>query len=251
MSGGLSATWGMMQLTLWQMTRSRKFLAMVIVTCAPMLIVVYALSRPEMNEPYLFFNELTNILYIQLMLLLVTLINSTSLIRDEISAKTIGFLVTRSISRGEVALSRYLAHIAVNFFLVALPVALSYTYIGLVEGGLSSNLDILGPYLLMILAGVFAYGAFFYLLGILVRHPLMIGLLFAFLWELVLSNMPGRIPYITIMFYIRSLGAEMITSGSIARYDSISGILALGVLSALTLVLLMLSRRSFSGKDLI
>jgi len=247
----MAASVGMMQLTFRQMLFSRKFVVLLIITCLPIALVVYALNQPDTTEPFVFLSDFTYILYIQIVLVLVTLINATSLIRDEISNRTIVFLVTRSISRGNVALSRYIAHIPVNFVLVALPVTICYTYMGALEGGFYSNLDILSGYLLMILIGVMVYGAFFYMLGILVRHPLMIGLLFAFLWEVLLTNMPGRIPYVTILFYLRSIGFSIIGSGNIQmEMQTISAQSSALALVCVTVCILFIARRRFMNMDL-
>jgi ABC-2 type transport system permease protein len=252
MRGKMGACLGMMQLTLRQMIFSRKFIVLLVLTLLPTLLVVYALRRPDVSEPFVFLSDFTYLLYIQIVLVLITLVNSTSLIRDEISNKTISFLVTRSISRGNVALSRYVAHMPVNFVLVALPVSFCYLYMGVQKGGLFNNLDILAGYLLMILLGVVVYGAFFYMLGILVKHPLMIGLLFAFLWEVLLTNMQGRIPYATIMFYIRSLGFSIIDTGNLQmELGTTSAKYSVLALVAVTACILYIARRRFMSMDLI
>ena len=48
------------------------------------------------------------------------------------------------------------------------------------------------------------YGAFFTLMGVLLRRPIIPGLLFLFVWEL-LANAPGYLPRFTITAYLRSL----------------------------------------------
>ena len=48
------------------------------------------------------------------------------------------------------------------------------------------------------------YGAFFTLMGVLLRRPVIPGLLFLFVWEL-LANAPGYLPRFTITAYLRSL----------------------------------------------
>ena len=49
-----------------------------------------------------------------------------------------------------------------------------------------------------------AYGAFFALLGVLLRRPVIPGLLFLFGWEL-LANLPGYLPRLTLTAWLRSL----------------------------------------------
>src|SRR4029453_14519962 len=52
--------------------------------------------------------------------------------------------------------------------------------------------------------GVLCYGALFTLLGVLLRRPLIPGLLFLFVWEL-LANAPGYMPRFTVNAWLRSL----------------------------------------------
>ena len=49
-----------------------------------------------------------------------------------------------------------------------------------------------------------AYGALFTLLGVLLRRPVIPGLLFLFVWEL-LANLPGYLPRFTLTAWLRSL----------------------------------------------
>ena len=48
------------------------------------------------------------------------------------------------------------------------------------------------------------YGAFFTLLGVSLRRPVIPGLLFLFVWELA-ANLPGYLPRATITAWLRSL----------------------------------------------
>jgi hypothetical protein len=52
--------------------------------------------------------------------------------------------------------------------------------------------------------GLVAYGAFFTLMGVLLRRPVIPGLLFLYVWEL-LAHLPGYLPRFTISAYLRSL----------------------------------------------
>jgi hypothetical protein len=49
-----------------------------------------------------------------------------------------------------------------------------------------------------------AYGALFALLGVVLKRPMIPGLLFVFVWELV-ANLPGYLPRFTLTAYLRSL----------------------------------------------
>jgi ABC-type transport system involved in multi-copper enzyme maturation permease subunit len=49
-----------------------------------------------------------------------------------------------------------------------------------------------------------AYGAFFALLGVLLKRPVIPGLMFLYGWEL-LANLPGYLPRFTLTAWLRSL----------------------------------------------
>ena len=49
------------------------------------------------------------------------------------------------------------------------------------------------------------YGGFFLFLGIATRSALLVGLLFGFLWEELLPLLPGDVPRLTVIFYLRRL----------------------------------------------
>jgi ABC-type transport system involved in multi-copper enzyme maturation permease subunit len=49
------------------------------------------------------------------------------------------------------------------------------------------------------------YGAFFTLLGVLLRRPTVLGLLFIFVWERAVSRLPGYTPRFAVVTYLRSL----------------------------------------------
>jgi len=65
------------------------------------------------------------------------------------------------------------------------------------------NPDLLRDLGVMLLALV-AYGALFALLGVLLKRPVIPGLLFLYGWEL-LANLPGYLPRLTLTAWLRSL----------------------------------------------
>jgi ABC-2 type transport system permease protein len=142
--------------------------------------------------------------------------------------------------------------IPVTWLLIALPIVVSYVIIGSTFGGLVSNLDILVSLLGVSLCGVFAYGAIFCLLGTLLSHPLVIGLLFAFLWEGVVSNLPGNIPYATMFYHLRSLLSHLVENVGFLSQVSTSSIgVALLMIAAVTTGAVYLSAHLFSRKDIL
>ncbi len=74
--------------------------------------------------------------------------------------------------------------------------------------------------LLLSVLGVVAYGATFLLLGLLTRFALVIGLIYGFLWEAFVSLIPGPIGQWTVVYYLRDVGAQLVSSGSLGSSTS-------------------------------
>jgi ABC-type transport system involved in multi-copper enzyme maturation permease subunit len=88
--------------------------------------------------------------------------------------------------------------------------------------------------------GLLAYGALFTLLGVLLKRPVIPGLLFLYAWELA-ANVPGYLPRLTLTAYLRSLSshrpAEEGLSQLLGRVTLGTGesLLSLGLLTCLFL----------------
>jgi ABC-2 type transport system permease protein len=85
--------------------------------------------------------------------------------------------------------------VVVTFFLLA--PARGWSGVGAAVPDLLRDLGVVALALL-------AYGALLTLLGVLLRRPVIPGLLFLFGWEL-LANLPGYLPRLTLTAWLRSL----------------------------------------------
>ncbi len=94
------------------------------------------------------------------------------------------------------------------------------------------------------------YGAFFTLMGVLLRRPMIPGLLFLFVWELI-ANLPGYLPRFTLSAWVRSLirhrPPEEGFAGLFAQV--LPWDLSLVVLVAATVAFLSLAFWIFSGRE--
>jgi ABC-type transport system involved in multi-copper enzyme maturation permease subunit len=137
---------------------------------------------------------------------LAALFYAVSLIADEVEGKTITYLLTRPVPRPAVLLGKFAAFLATTLGLL-LP-ATVVTFFLLVTAPGTAGLAAAVPHLFRDLGamamGVLAYGAFFTLMGVLLRRPVIPGLLFLYVWEL-LAHLPGYLPRLTISAYLRSL----------------------------------------------
>lgn len=137
---------------------------------------------------------------------LAALFYAVSLIADEVEGKTITYLLTRPVPRSAVLLGKFVAFVTTTLGLLLPATVVTFFLLVTAQGtaGLAAAVPHLFRDLGAMAMGVFAYGAFFTLMGVLLRRPVIPGLLFLYVWEL-LAHLPGYLPRLTISAYLRSL----------------------------------------------
>ena len=168
---------------------------------------------------------------------------ATLLIREEIEDNPLPFLLTRPVSKPSLAVSKFAGYLIAGVALLLPPVVVAYgiteAYVGT---GLGADVDVLEGFLAATALGVLAYGALFYLLSVVLRKPLMVGLLIGFVWESIVVSLPGSVPKLSITYYLRSVLGGMIAVGPYTgNPDYVSAPVAVAVLVVFSIVVLVLS----------
>jgi len=253
----LSAARAVFDLTLEGMVWSRRSLFMALLLG---LSVVFALTYrialavkapPGVSGPDLY-GIVVALYFVRGVLPLVALFYATSLVADEIEGRTITYLFTRPIPRASILAGKFAAYLATSLSL-ALPATLA-TYFLLatapgasgVAAGVSDLLRDLGVVCLTLIS----YGALFTLLGVFLRRPVIPGLLFLFVWEL-LANLPGYLPRLTLTAYLRSLLRHRPAEEGFFQMavEVLPLPLCLGVLAGATLLFLASAFWIFSSRE--
>jgi ABC-2 type transport system permease protein len=191
---------------------SRRTLGMAVLVGMPVLFsLVYQVvlaSRPAARAitPGDLYAIVVVLYWIRNVLPLVALFYATALVADEVEGRTLTYLTTRPIGRDAIFAGKFAAYL-VSALCLALPSCV-LTFFLLLGGGRlaligSSALDLLRD-LVVITLTLTAYGALFALFGVLLRRPLVPGLVFLYGWEL-LANLPGYLPRLTLTAWLRSL----------------------------------------------
>lgn len=137
--------------------------------------------------------------YLDTLLPLAALVHATRLIRDDVESRTIGYLLSRPVSRVALLTGEMGAYLVATLC-VALPATLIGWYLladSVLSGALSGTL-------LAVALTLAAFGAVFTLFGLLLRRPLTLGLVLLFGWER-LSAAPGLLPRLTLTGYVRAV----------------------------------------------
>jgi ABC-type transport system involved in multi-copper enzyme maturation permease subunit len=233
-------------LSLEGMIWSRRSLLMALLVGLPVLLavvyrVVLAADIPSRGVPPLDLYALVVAVYwIRNVLPLMALFHATSLIADEVEGRTLTYLLTRPLTRPAIFAGKFAAYLATSLG-IALP-SVVLTFFLLVTArdwsGVGASVPDLFRDLGVMTLTLLAYGALFSLLGVLLRRPVIPGLLFLFGWELM-ANLPGYLPRLTLTAYLRSLIHHR------PAQEGLSGLFGQVLPTGLSLAVLLLSTALF------
>jgi ABC-type transport system involved in multi-copper enzyme maturation permease subunit len=198
-------------LSLDGMVFSRRSLLMALLVAAPVAFaILYRVLAATHGTlplgPSDLYALMIAIYWVRNVLPLAALFYATSLVADEVEGRTLTYLLTRPLTRASIFAGKFAAYLATTFTL-ALPAAV-VTFFVLMTAPHAPSLgpaaaDLVRDLGVMLLTLV-AYGALFGLLGVLLKRPVIPGLLFLYGWEL-LANLPGYLPRLTLTAWLRSL----------------------------------------------
>jgi ABC-type transport system involved in multi-copper enzyme maturation permease subunit len=199
------------ELSLDGMVFSRRSLLMALLVAAPVAFaVLYRVLAATHRQPPLgaadLYALMVAVYWVRNVLPLTALFYATSLVADEVEGRTLTYLLTRPLTRASIFAGKFAAYLATTLTL-ALPAGVLTFFVLMTGAGAPAlgpaAVDLLRDLGVMLLALV-AYGALFGLLGVLLRRPVIPGLLFLYGWEL-LANLPGYLPRFTLSAWLRSL----------------------------------------------
>lgn len=236
---------------------SRRSLLMGALLCLPVLFgllyrIVLVAKLPPRLSGFDLYGTVVALYYIRNVVPLAALFYGTSLVTDEVEERTITYLFTRPIQRASILLGKFAAYLATTLCLVLPATVVTYflltTAAGL-SGATSHGVDLVRDLGALVL-GLVAYGALFTFAGVLLRRPMIPGLLFLFVWELV-ANLPGYLPRLTLTAWLRSIVTHHPAEEGLAQIfaQTQPAALSLGVLVGASLAFLFLAVRFFSARE--
>ena len=199
-------------LALEAMVWTRRTLVMGVLVGLPALFaVVYRLVLAARGDsgapaPLDVYGHIVSLYEVRNVLPIVALFYGSSLVADEVEGRTITYLLTRPIRRSAILSGKFAAYLVTTVTLALPAVLVSFLALMTAPGGpgLAAAAGGLFGDLGTVCLTLLSYGTLFVLLGVLLRRPVIPGLLFLFGWELV-ANLPGYMPRLTITGYLRSL----------------------------------------------
>ncbi len=162
---------------------------------------------------------------------LLGLIAGTGAIGPEIDDGSIVYLLSKPLSRFSIVLSKVVVAVGVITAFGAVTVLLA----GLVLSGTSDNLAV-GYAVGALVAGI-GYGTLFLLLAVLTRHAVVVGLLYALIWETLVGNFVPGAQTLSIQQWALAITEKVV--GPDAEQLGVTSAVSLGAAVPLLLVVII------------
>jgi ABC-2 type transport system permease protein len=243
--------WVVTGLTLRYLLTTRRAIATGLLALVPVILTLSLAGARVATFDIILFQQLMIPLFLQVVLIFVTLVNATALIREEIDDNTLPFLLTRPISKPALVAYKYVGYLVAVGVVLVPPVIVAYT-VTEAYGGLAftADLDVLGGFLATTILGSAVYGALFLFISVLVRRPLAAGLLIGFVWESVVDSIPGDVPKLSVIHYLKTILKDVIAVSPLAGYRTdVSAGVAGGILVAVSIALVLLAAFVFQQME--
>lgn len=201
------------RLSMTKMLRSRRTIIMIMLSLLPVAVALLAVAFASLKKGGLGFTgfglitEMFGFAYLQAGLLAISLFYGTSLIGDEVDDKTITYLFMRPIPRSTIFLGKYLSGVFMGLCIIIPSAILCFTILSTLDpmSEVISHLGIFAKDLGILALGTMVYIAVFGFLGAFFKKPVLIGILFALVWESLITFVPGYISKFTVLHYLQSL----------------------------------------------
>jgi ABC-2 type transport system permease protein len=204
--GGLSLTalWTLYVLTLRQHLRGKRWMVMGALFLLPSgLAIILRATAPDV--PGIGLEFIFAFMFIpQALLPLVALLYASGMIQDEQEEQTLTYLLIRPIPKWALYAFKLLATLTTTVLLTMVFTALTY---GAIYIGSAKHTDHVMQRCLKAASihglAVIAYCCLFGLISLLTKRTLIMGILYAAIFEGLLANLPLSIRLVTVIYYTR------------------------------------------------
>jgi len=181
--------------TLRQLLGGRRIIALAFMALLPAGVLLALLAGEPNAGADRSFHEAPLIILLVIVLPVISLVFGAGALGDERRDATLSFLLLRPVPRTLVVGAKLLAAWAAAFAVVGTGgVVMSVTL-----GARAGNWGTLGPLLLAAALSTLAYTAVFLTLGYLTRHAVLVGLVYAFVWESGMTTAVSSLATVSLM----------------------------------------------------
>jgi ABC-type transport system involved in multi-copper enzyme maturation permease subunit len=189
-----------------------------------------------------------DLLVLSFLLPIMSMIYGASMIRSEIDDRSITQVITSPVDRRVAYMGYYLSLIGVLALMMVTVNAVGWgSYFGLI-GIDGEAMRVLLSISAVLTIGSVVYSSLFLVMGVALKQPVYLGLLYAFVWEGFVGSLPGAVGEYTIRHHLRVIASEWVNHADLANVpgDPLGSSI---VLLAVTAVLLTAGMWAFREKE--
>jgi len=229
-------------------------LLLLLPTLVPLSYRIIKIFAPEIGPippAMMLFQGLVAVAYLRVGIYILALVYGLAIVSDEVESKTLVHLLLRPIPRWTLVVGKFLAAWLLTGVILVVSVALTYALLFAVQddpvnrsaGLLGGNLKTLLITAVLLLLALGAYLAFFSTLGAWLAHGERWGVVFAWGWESLITYLPARLKWLTIMYHLQTLFPYEVSTMGLFRLqgEPLSKPSAIGVILAVMIASLALT----------
>ena len=229
-------------LTIRQFFGGKSVWVVTVLAFLPALFGMIYWFQDEGDPPGYFLSEaIYRPLVIATLLPIMVLILATGALGNEIEDSTLPYLTLKPIGRLRIVFEKLLATLVVCLPIILAGLLVTYLIVFRGEAGESASLKVLWALLGSAAAGVVAYGAVFLLVSLFVARALLVGIVYALVWESLLGRYLTGLKVVSIRHYTESILVGMADDPDIALSGATGVVTSCIVIAFVTVACVLLA----------
>ncbi len=198
-------------LTMRNILKTKRTLLMILISMVPVLFSILYIFMKMSGHTQLsglaYFTHMMSIFQVRGVMLVLTVFYGSTVFTDELDRKTLVYLQARPLSSWSLLAGKLFSALSLTIILLTVSTLASYTLLMLSQGGgaFSQNLTYLFKDILVMILGSMSYISLMLGISVILKKPVLWGLLFTLGWENTVVNIPGPISKMTLLHWIQSI----------------------------------------------
>ncbi|MCO5220536.1 MAG: ABC transporter permease [Thermomicrobiales bacterium] len=203
--------------------------------------MIYWFDSGDNPPAYFLAENIYRPLVIATLLPITVLILATGALGNEIEDATLPYLTLKPISRLRIVFEKLLATLVVSLPIILGGLLTTYLIVFRGDAGESESLSFLWALLASAAAGIVAYGAVFLLVSLFVARALLVGIVYALVWESLLGRFLTGLKIVSIRHYTESILVGMADDRDIALTGATGVATSVVVIVAVVIAAMLIS----------
>jgi ABC-type transport system involved in multi-copper enzyme maturation permease subunit len=255
----IRALWSLTWFSALQLLRHQRVALMLILMAVPLVVAVVLRSIGRLNEPELFYWNMTIYVFQMAVIPLLSMLFFSSLIAGEAGEGMLVYLFTRRLSRPGVLAGKFVGTF-VTVTALALAAHAAFFFVTFTASiNVAPQWDVLWMTLVTNTLAIAVFACVFTLIGLVARKPMGVGIMYLLIFEIALTFMQLNIQRFSLLYYIRSIlwnahqGRVLLADVLVVEEvePTLPALIILGAVAAATLVasLVLVRMKEFTRLD--